>query len=130
MLDIAALRAREEQKVIAALHSLNAARKGLQDAIGAAEAQEQEFRRISDEARHRLEALDLVEQMTREGEQKSIEGGPQEPTTREESSEALSRLIVATGSPAMERVTRVSRATEHPLFPSPRRNVTELSILP
>ena len=121
MLDTTALRAREEQKVIAALRALNNAKKGLQEAINATENCEREFRAVSEQVRRRLEAIELVEQMAEESGvlTPQSEGG--------QTAEALSRLLVATSSPAAKAVVRT---TSRPLFPSLRRSkAAELSIL-
>jgi len=124
MLDIAELRAREERKVVAALHSLNGARKDLQDAISETEARERRFREVSEDVRRRLEALDLVERMAEETDEEAVDH------PADQTAEGLSQLLIATSPPATEKVTHAVRTSSRPLFPSLRRTrAAELSIL-
>lgn len=124
MLDIDNLRARQERKVVAALHSLNNARKDLQDAISETEARERRFREVSEDVRRRLEALDMVARMADEPDEEIIEP-PSDQTV-----EGLSKLMIATSPPAAEKVVRAVHTTSRPMFPSLRRaRGSELSIL-
>ena len=124
MLDIAEIRARQERRVIAALHSLNNARKDLQEAISETEAREQRFREVSEDVRRRLEALDLVEKMAGERDEEAVQA------PADQTAEGLSRLLIATSPPATEKAASVVRTSSRSLFPSLRRaRGSELSIL-
>ena len=125
MLEIAALRTRQERKAASALHALTSAKQALRNAISAAEAREREYREITESVRLNLEALDTVEGLLRE-ESSDV---PHEDDDR--TVEGLSRLMIATAAPATEPVARVVRTSSRPLFSSFRRSkAAELSILP
>lgn len=63
--NLAFLRELEERRLLAALHTWEAEKKRLEEAIAWGEAKEREFREISDDVKRRIEALELVASMNR-----------------------------------------------------------------
>jgi len=62
------LRDRLEECLLTALESWEVEKKNLEQMVARAEAKEQEFRKVADDVKKRLDALDLVTDMVREVE--------------------------------------------------------------
>lgn len=64
--DFALIRDQQEKRLLAALQIWETEKKSLEEAIARCEAKEREFREVQDDVQRRLEALDLVMDMSRQ----------------------------------------------------------------
>lgn len=134
MLDLDRLRSRQEQRLIPALESWNRAKKRLEEAIALCEACEREFQQVSEDVKHRLDALDLVTCMANELEapasaERSLPPVPQPmlaappkpgPGTEVAKTEVPRPLQMS--APKFAEMKLPVRRSWRPLFPSLRRS--------
>ena len=72
MFSLDQLRRRQEQRLSLALESWNEAKEHLKTALARAAAKEQEYREVSEDVRHRLDAMELVSSMARELDEEGL----------------------------------------------------------
>jgi len=135
MLDLDRLRSRQEQRLIPALESWNRAKKHLEEAIALCEACEREFQQVSEDVKHRLDALDLVNSMANELEapastERSLPAAPQPmlaaPPKSGPGMEVATKTEVPRplqmSAPKFAEMKMPVRRSWRPLFPSLRRS--------
>lgn len=66
MTDIEQLRALQHQRLVPSLAMWNEAKKNLEDAIALTETREREYRELSDDVQRKIEAIDLVANLSKE----------------------------------------------------------------